>query len=204
MVSIENQRERKARHEAGHAAVALYLGMFGNDGITVADEKEQAGWVSIGWQLEQLEFPGSVKSRAIVAMAGIAAEPPGLRSELAEEKINWVTACGIYEDLRDDIQKARCLDWVSRNSPRIWTQQIKPYLIANPSAGLDEIVKHFRSLAEYEQNAPYEMVQEHFMAAKQILRLRRPAGFVERSSRLLKSEAHLTSAECRRLWDEDQ
>lgn len=198
----ELRKERKSKHESGHAAVALHLGMFGEHGITIIDALDEAGSVSIRWNLGQLRFPDKIELRATVVMAGIAAEPPGLRPELDAVEIDWRTICGICEDLRDDIQKARCLGWISFRVPTIWTEQIEPYLAATPQAGLDEILTHLRKLPEYETDASYEIVKAPLAAAKAILAMPQPSCFVEKASRRLLEHGSLTSQQCRELWND--
>jgi hypothetical protein len=200
VAGVHLNKDRKSKHEAGHAAVALHLGMFGEFGITIIDTPDEAGSVSIGWNLGQLRFPDKIELRATIVMAGIAAEPPGLRPELNAREINWRTICIICEDLRDDIQKARCLGWISRRVPTIWKEQIEPYLAGTPQAGLDDIVTHLRKLPEYETDASYEVVEAPLAAAKAILSMPQPSCFVEKASRHLLEYGSLTSQQCRELW----
>jgi hypothetical protein len=203
MVTIIDRWKRKARHEVSHAAVALHFGMFGDRGITIIENEEEAGSASIEWSLDQLRSPDAIALRTTVVMAGVAGEPAELRPELHSGQINWFTTSSVYGELRDDIEKARCLAWIARDASTLWSECIEPYLRANRKADLDLAVREVRNMPGYETNASYEVVQEPFMAAKQILAIPHVSDFVERATQtILDSDGELTSAMCLEIWKE--
>jgi hypothetical protein len=202
MPTIQERQSAKARHEAGHAAVALYFGMLVPNGVTILDGEEEAGAVWVEWNLSHLESTEQIVRRGTVVMAGRAAEPLGFRREQDFGKANWITSCGIYGDLRDDIEKARCLKWITRETDRIWLNHIKPYLDGTDRATLDSVVKHLRALPEYEGTACYEVVGDWFQAAKAILAMPRSRCFVDRATDWLLQQGLLTSQKCYEVWDD--
>lgn len=198
----KDRRKRKVRHEVGHTSMAIRSRMLGHKGVRLIDDHTgDLGCTSISWEIEGFKSAQRIRERAAVAMAGIAAEPLQLRPEIANRK--WFEIACSEEDLRLDIEKTRCLHWISLDPLRIWNEHIEPFLQQNPNATEDEILRHLSALPEYGDGPAYDVVEEYFTLAKQGLQTVPCARFVERlTNRLLSGTSELSSRDCLQMWAE--
>jgi hypothetical protein len=199
----QKRRERKALHEAGHAALALKKGMLGCEGVEITDDETgDTGSTSIKWDGLSMQFAERIRDRATIAMAGVAAEPAGLRPEL--ESGQWIEIAKQCEDLRSDINKVRCLHWILLDLERIWSQRIVPFIAQNPKAKEDDLLGHICNSTDYGSGPSFDVLQEYFLSARIELSDPRVKRFIElAASRLLEQEgrtARLSCAECHQMW----
>jgi hypothetical protein len=201
LTTLIDQRRRKVWHEAGHAALALYFGILGPGGVTIVEGDEEAGSTCIQWDVRNLENAEATGQRITVVMGGVAAEPAALRSDIHAGEITWAAASYIHGDLSNDIQKARCLEWISQSTSLIWMQMIQPLLDATPTINLDEIIVQLRNLPEYENSVPYEGIQRWFRTTQILLTLPQPSCFVRQVAEELFEHETLAYGRCKELWD---
>src|SRR6266568_5014230 len=201
----EQRYQIKAAHECGHAALALRVGMLGDNGVSINDTQHEAGSTSICWDIRGLRDPYRIKQRATIAMAGVAADFDR-RKQLRQldecmhsnGKIDWYCVCCLYADLRPDIEKARRLHLISQDVEGFWPR-IESQLSEKPQPTEDEILDVIFSGMKSEQPT-YEFIGEYFNCARAILSKDQPRRFIEQASKCLIEGGQLSSCQCRLLW----
>lgn len=184
---------RKAIHEAGHVASALFLGI-GTGDVTIVGDEEGGGYTEICDDWIQSRDPTRVKQRAVVAMAGIASDVLFGRNHCDPNcDTSWDEIYASEEGWRPDICKTCCLDWVVRNTGSLSG-------LSGSHATFDHLLAEISRLQEYKA-PPRSDVGTHFQEATAILARQDVGRFVGQFAEELCVKHLLSKNESVRIWD---